>query len=318
MPTAWGDPNVLVGFDGSDDAGVYRIAPDRAIAMTVDIITPIVDDPETFGRIAATNAISDIYAMGGRPLAALNIACFNPKLPAEVYSAILRGAAAVAMESGCPIVGGHTIKDSEIKFGMAVVGEVHPDRILTNRGAQPGDALILTGPIGTAALATALKKGGVAEDSDAYRAMVEAMLTSNGPASRIAVEHGAHALTDVTGFGLSGHGLEMAEGSGVALEVGFAAIPVLPGALEQLDQGFRCGGAVTNAQRAEAHLEFRNPLRDSEKEILHDPQTSGPLLLALPEDRASGALAALRDNGYGRCSMIGRVLPPGGPAFIVF
>ena len=318
MPASGADPNVLVGFDRSDDAGVYRIAPDRAIVLTVDIITPIVDDPETFGRIAATNSISDIYAMGARPLAALNIACFYPKLPAEVYTAILRGAAAVAMESGCPIVGGHTIKDDEIKFGMAVVGEVHPDRIVTNHGARAGDTLILTGPIGTAALATALKRGGLSDESPAVRAMVAAMLQSNGPASQIAIGHGVHAMTDVTGFGLSGHGLEMAQGSGMTLELDFSAIPVLEGALGQLDLGFRCGGAVTNAQRAEPHLEFRNSLKENEKELLHDPQTAGPLLIALPPDQAPGALKALRASGYGQCCVVGRVVAAAGTPLIVF
>ena len=311
------DPRVLVGFDTADDAGVYRVSDDRAIVLTVDIITPIVDDAHTFGRVAATNAISDVYAMGGRPLAALNICCFSPKLPAHVYQELLRGANEVALAAGCPIVGGHTIKDDEIKFGLAVVGEVHPDRILRNSGAKVGDSLILTKPLGTAALATAFKRGELVEDDPAYATMVASMTHSNGPAADVAGNHGVNAMTDVTGFGLSGHGLELALGSNVSLRLEFDALPKLDRAVELLGQGHTCGGGNANQKRTSGKMKFERELSEEERHLLHDPQTSGPLLISLPEDRSADAVQELQEAGYAQAAVVGTVVTKGDSPLII-
>jgi selenide,water dikinase len=309
LPTAQDDPNVLVGLERPDDAGVVRIAGDRAIVLTVDIITPLVDDPRAFGSIAAANSISDLYAMGARPIAALNIACFVPSLPAEVYRAILSGAAETARAAGCPIVGGHTIKDTEIKFGLAAVGEVHPQRILTKGGALPGDALVLTKPLGTSALATALKRGVLSEGESAYERLIASMTTLNADAADVALRYGAHALTDITGFGLSGHSLEMAQASGVTLEIQLGELPVLPRALELLAAGHTCGGTAANRARAQASLEICGAPGEALLALLHDPQTSGPLLMALPPAAADAAVAELRRRGHADTRRIGRALP---------
>jgi selenide,water dikinase len=305
------DPDILVGFEGADDAGVYRIDEDRALVLTVDVITPIVDDPRTFGRIAAANALSDVYAMGGTPLAALNVSCFVPGLPPEVYRELLSGANDIAREAGCPILGGHTIKDQEIKFGLAVVGEVHPERIMTNAAAREGDRLILTKPLGTSAAATAFKQEALNESDPVYAAVVASMTQLNGGASGILVEHGARALTDVTGFGLSGHALEMATASGVTLEIEAEALPGFEGALDLLAQGYTCGGGKANEARAAENLEVAPELLPEENHLLHDPQTSGPLLASVPKDRADSALATLRAAGYPHASLIGRATARG-------
>ncbi len=305
------DPRVLVGFDTADDAGVFRVSDDRAIVLTVDIITPIVDDARTFGQVAATNAVSDVYAMGGRPLAALNICCFSPKLPATVYQELLGGANEVALASGCPIVGGHTIKDEEIKFGLAVVGEVHPDKILRNCDAVVGDSLILNKPLGTAALATAFKRGELAESDPAYATMVASMTLSNGPAATIARDFGVNAMTDVTGFGLSGHGLEMAQGSGVTLRFEYDALPLLDRAVELLGQGHTCGGGNANQKRTQGKVTFERELLEEQGHLLHDPQTSGPLMISLPSDQAAKAVRALRAAGYDQATVVGSVATKG-------
>ena len=307
LPTTFDDENVLVGLAPADDAAVYRVSEDRAIVFTVDVITPIVDDPFTFGRIAATNSISDVYAMGARPLMALNVACFSPKVPAEALREILAGASEVGRQSHCPVLGGHTVKDSEIKFGLAVVGEVHPDEILTNAGARPGDVLLVNKAIGTSALSTALKNGRFDESDAWFISMVEAMTRSNGPAAEIARRHGAHALTDITGFGVSGHSAEMAESSGVTLRLELDALPVLPGARQLLEEGFTCGGSAANRRHAADRLVLASKRTEAEIELLFDPQTSGPLLISLPADRAEGALADLRKAGYPDAARVGFV-----------
>ena len=310
MPTSFGDDDVLVGLDPADDAAVYRVSDDRAIVFTVDVITPIVDDPRTFGRIAATNAISDVYAMGGRPLMALNVACFSPKVPAAALREILAGASDVGMASSCPILGGHTVKDTEVKFGLAVVGEVHPDAVLTNAGARDGDALILTQPLGTSALSTALKQGRFDEEHAWFASLVEAMTLSNGPAVEIARRHGVHGLTDVTGFGLSGHAAEMATASRVTLHLELDALPALPGAQELLHEGFTCGGSAANRRHAAPRVTVGSQREDADLELLFDPQTSGPLLISLPAAAADTAVAELRAAGYSQATVVGRVTAP--------
>jgi selenide,water dikinase len=306
LPRTTDDPDVLVGYESADDAGVYRLDDERAIVFTVDVITPLVDDPRDFGRIAAANSISDVYAMGGRPLIALNVSGFAPKLPPRIYRELLSGAHEIAREAGVAVLGGHTIKDPEIKYGMAVVGEIHPQRILTNRGARPGDALILTKALGTSALATAFKNRAFDDEDPRYRSMVASMTRLNREASELALRHGSHAMTDVTGFGLSGHGLEMAEGSRVTLTLELEQIPVLEGALEMLQAGYTCGGSQANRRRAQGKVKYSAGLDEFEEYLLHDPQTSGGLLVSLPEAGADAMLRTLLDQGH-EAARIGRV-----------
>ncbi len=276
--------------------------------FTVDLITPVVDDPRTFGRIAAANSLSDVYAMGGRPIMALNVSCFTPKAPPGVLREILAGAGEIAREAVCPILGGHTVKDQEIKYGLAVVGEVHPDRVFRKGGAQPGDAIVITKALGTSALCTALKAGRFDEGSPWFGPLVASMGQLNAAPVEIARRFGAHAMTDVTGFGLSGHLGEMAAASGLCFEIDFRALPVFEGALELLAEGFTCGGSRANTSFAEGRLEITRTLRPEEIEVLHDPQTSGPMILCLPAERAESAVEALHQAGFPRSAQIGRVV----------
>lgn len=308
LPRTFADPNVLVGLDPGDDAAVYRVSDDRAIVFTVDVITPIVDDPFTFGRIAATNSISDIYAMGARPLMALNVACFSPKVPAEAMREILAGASAAASAVGCPILGGHTVKDSEIKFGLAVVGEVHPDQVITLARARVGDVVILTKPIGTAALSTAHKSGRFDESDPLFESLVATLTTMSDRAATIARAHGVTAMTDVTGFGVSGHLAEMAIASGVTIEVEYASLPQLPGAELLLAEGFTCGGGKANGRFSEGKIQLAQGLRAEQIELLHDPQTAGPLAFTVSADRADACVGELRAAGYPRAVRIGKVI----------
>lgn len=271
------------------------------------MITPIVDDPETFGRIAATNSISDIYAMGGRPLLSLSVACFNQKLPTDAMGSILAGAAAAALDSGAPILGGHTIKDDEVKFGLAVIGEVHPDRILRNTTAVDGEVLIITKSIGSAALATAFKQGVFDEDDPRYRSLVDNMLLSNRRASEIAVEAGSRCATDITGFGLSGHLLEVAEASSVGIELDFNRIPFLDGAREALEAGHTCGGAQANERHAGQRVSRNSDLPDPEFDLLFDPQTAGPLIFSTRAEQADIVVKRLQGEGYSTASIVGKI-----------
>ena len=282
------DPNVLVSFNTSDDAGVYRVRDDLALVQTVDFFTPIVDDPFDFGRIAAANALSDIYAMGATPVSALNLVAFSlSDLGEEILLEILRGGATVAEEAGAAVIGGHSIEDAEPKYGMAVVGVVHPDRVLTNAGGQPGDALVLTKPLGAGAVSTALKRG--LEDVPLAEA-VEVMTTLNDEASTAAVAAGAHALTDVTGFGLLGHLHELALASGLAAEVQAAAVPAISGVPELLadpDGRAIAGGTRRNRDHAETFTSFSVDVPEHLRWLVSDAMTSGGLLAALPPERAA-------------------------------
>lgn len=276
------------------------------------MITPIVDDPETFGRIAAVNAISDVFAMGARPLMALNVSCFSPKLPSEAAREILRGAQEAAREDGCLTLGGHTIKDKEVKFGLAVIGEVHPDRILRNRGARDGDALVLTKALGTSALATALKAGHFGPDHEYARGLVRSLTHSNRRAVEIALDFEVHAATDITGFGLSGHMREMLRASGVGARVEFAALPFLEGAAEMLAEGFTCGGAQANEDHGREWLRLGPGLAEERSDLLFDPQTAGPMLFSLPPDQAEALVAELHRAGYDRAARVGTIHAEGG------
>jgi selenide,water dikinase len=279
--------DVLVGFDHADDAGVVRLRDDLAIVQTVDFFTPIVDDPYDFGRIAAANALSDVYARGGEPVRALNLVAFPlEKLGADVLREILRGGQDVATEGGCAIVGGHSIDDAEPKYGLAVTGTVHPDHVFTNAGGRAGDVLVLTKPLGAGTISTAAKRGIAKPDLIARG--VEVMTTLNRDASIAARAAGAHAMTDVTGFGLLGHLHELALASGVAAEVTAAGVPAIDGVTRLLAVGERAlaGGTKRNRAYAETFTTWAAGVQPAQRWLLSDAMTSGGLLVAVPEDRA--------------------------------
>jgi selenide, water dikinase len=285
------DPAVLVGPRTADDAGVYRLRDDLALIHTADFFTPIVDDPYAFGRIAATNALSDVYAMGGEPVTALNLVAFSLEdLGSDVLRAILRGGADAAQAAGVALVGGHSIDDHEPKYGMAVTGVVHPDALLTNAGGRAGDALVLTKPVGAGAITTAVKRGTAGSEDEA--AAVEVMTTLNAESAARARTAGAHAVTDVTGFGLLGHLHELAQASGLAAEVDAGAVPAIPGALQLLDSGEAVsGGSRRNREWAETFAAYEPDVPEPRRRLVCDAMTSGGLLVALDPDRA-GALDA--------------------------
>jgi len=285
---------VLVGFDKADDAGVYKLSAEQALVQTVDFFTPIVDDPFTFGAIAATNALSDVYAMGGRPLTALALVCFPEKGDLAVLEQILAGGLAKMVEAGCTVVGGHSIRDEDIKFGYSVTGTIHPQHVFTNSGAKAGDALILTKPLGTGVISTAIKK---AKAEPAWiDAATASMTTLNRAAAEIMArpEFGVHAATDVTGFGLIGHARELALGSGVSLRIHAANVPLMTGALECVRQGFIPGGLKNNRDFAECLVGYEGNVADDVKALLFDPQTAGGLLISVFAANADKLLAALR------------------------
>jgi selenide,water dikinase len=292
---AYHDPNLLVGSNPADDAAIYRLQDDLALVQTVDFFTPIVDDPYLFGQIAAANSLSDIYAMGGRPVTALNIVGFPVQtLGAEVLGEILRGGADKALAAGVPIVGGHTVDDPEPKYGLAVTGTVHPDRYMTARGARPGDVLLLTKPIGTGVIATALK-GGAGIESHEQQA-VRWMTTLNRVASECMMAVETHAATDITGFGLLGHLMEMCRASGVAATVRAGAVPLLPGALGYVRLGFVPGGSRTNLDYVAESVTFDEEVDEATRLLLADAQTSGGLLLSLPVPEADDLKQRARDE----------------------
>lgn len=298
------DPNVLVGFDTADDAAVYRLAPDLALVHTIDFFTPVVDDPFTFGAIAAANALSDIYAMGGTPLSALSVVAFPAAEDIAVLGEILRGGAEKMRAAGCPVVGGHSVNDGEVKFGYAVTGRVHPERIKANAGARAGDALVFTKALGTGVIATAMKRG--AATPDAERAATASMLRLNREACDVMLRHNANGCTDVTGFGLAAHAREMAVASGVTLAIEAARIPLLAGAREAVAAGFIPAGLHNNREFAECVLEIRTPPDPITYQLLFDPQTSGGLLVSIPE---GGAEAMIRE--FPEARRIGSVQPRG-------
>ena len=332
------DPNVLVGFDHADDAGVYLLTPETALVQTVDFFTPIVDDPYTFGQIAATNALSDVYAMGGKPLTSLALVCFPEKGDLEILERILAGGLSKMIEAGCTVVGGHSIRDEETKFGYSVTGVVHPHRVLANQGAQPGDRLLFTKALGTGVISTAIKKGVAKQEW--INAAVKSMTTLNKraaevitaraavgrigppsrtPAERTGVSHvrsephtsrsasAVHALTDITGFGLIGHAREMALASNVSLAFQSATIPVLEGALDCIRAGHIPGGLIANRDFAECLVEYDPSVPADIRTLLFDPQTAGGLLISVSPDDADKLTHALEDAGVPAVE-IGQVL----------
>jgi len=299
------DPNVLVGFDHADDAGVYQLSPDQALVQTVDFFTPIVDDPYTFGQIAATNSLSDVYAMGGRPLTALALVCFPEKANLEVLERILAGGLSKMIEAGCTVIGGHSIRDEETKFGYSVTGVIHPMKIYQNAGAKPGDKLILTKPLGTGVISTAIKK------AKAEQVWIDAAIASMTTLSKKAAEVitacvGAeafvrpadgkgstqprpenglkvHSMTDITGFGLIGHLREILLASNVSAAISASKVPILEGALDCIHAGYIPGGLKNNREFAECLVEYDEQVPEGLRTILYDPQTAGGLLICTPE-----------------------------------
>lgn len=287
------DRDLLVGYDSSDDAAVYRVSDDVAVIETVDFFTPIVDDPYLFGQIAAANALSDVYAMGGEPRVAMNLLCVPNCLPKEDVRAILEGGHSKAVEAGCVIAGGHTIQDNEPKYGLCVTGFVHPERILKNVGAQPGDVLVLTKPIGSGVLTTALKADLISASSrDAAYAHMATLNKAAGDAVRQVSD--VHACTDITGFGLLGHSFEMAEGSGVTIRLHGKALPLMDEALDMAGMGIIPSGAYRNMDYVKPHLAVLPSAQQALLDLAADPQTSGGLLAALPREQAERLLSLLR------------------------
>jgi len=303
------DPNVLVGFDTNDDAGVYLLSPEMAMVQTVDFFTPIVDDPYTFGQIAAANSLSDVYAMGGKPVSALSIVGFPDKGDPEILEQIIRGGLSKMAEAKCSVIGGHSIRNDDIQFGYAVTGTIHPQRVWRNVGARTGDILLLTKAIGTGVLSTALKKDRVAPAS--LQAAIASMSDLNRAASEALQElqekagsnSPIHAVTDVTGFGLLGHAREMALGNpergiqSVSLEIDHSTISYLPGALEAVREGFIPGGLKNNRDFIGACVGFAESVSQEYRDLLFDPQTSGGLLIAIAHDSANAAVSALERHG---------------------
>jgi len=323
------DANVLVGFDHADDAGVYRIAPDIALVQTVDFFTPVVDDPYTFGQIAATNSLSDVYAMGGRPLSSLALVCFPEKGEIAVLEQILAGGLSKMVEAGCTVIGGHSIRDEETKFGYSVTGIVHPEKVLANTGAKPGDGLILTKALGTGVISTAIKKDKAKPEW--IHAAVNSMTTLNKVAVEVitdSVSEGTltvpaeqnqarqqsasrgrwavHALTDITGFGLIGHVRELALGSNVSVQLLSENIPLLPGAIECVRAGYIPGGLKANREFAECVVEYQSEISEELRTLLFDPQTAGGLLISVSDRHLEALLQELRKAGVA-ASHIGSV-----------
>lgn len=301
-------PDLLVGFEGADDAGVFRLTPDLALVQTVDFFTPIVDDPFDYGRIAAANALSDVYAMGGIPLTCLNVVCFPAdKLPGEVLAQILSGGHEVAHQAGAVVCGGHTVTDVELKYGMAVTGRVHPDRIYTNAGARSGDVLVLTKPLGTGILTTAIKKRKAGQDL--IRLVTSTMATLNRDASEAmtALWPRTRAATDVTGFGLLGHAMQLARASGVALELHASALPILPEAESLAGRGMLTRGEKVNWEYVGPTTEIDPGLPAPRRSLLLDPQTSGGLLIAVDPGAVDALLAGLQERGTLAAAVVGRV-----------
>jgi selenide,water dikinase len=331
---------VLVGFDHADDAGVYLLTPETALVQTVDFFTPIVDDPYTFGQIAATNALSDVYAMGGKPLTSLALVCFPDKGDLDILERILAGGLSKMIEAGCTVVGGHSIRDEETKFGYSVTGVIHPQRVLANQGAQPGDKLIFTNALGTGVISTAIKKGvakqewidaavksmttlnkAAAEVVTSVRVVtgvppVRAELSSAGQPRAAVPTWAVHALTDITGFGLIGHAREMALASDVSLVFQSANIPVLEGALDCIHAGYIPGGLKANRDFAECMVGYEPSVPDDIRTLLFDPQTAGGLLISVCAEDAVTLTRALQHAGVPAVE-IGQVIPRTKPLILV-
>jgi selenide,water dikinase len=312
------DPNVLVGFDHADDAGVYLLTPETALVQTVDFFTPVVDDPYTFGQIAATNALSDVYAMGGRPLTSLALVCFPEKADLAILERILAGGLSKMMEAGCTVIGGHSIRDDETKFGYSVTGVIHPQRIFANEGARAGDRLLFTKSLGTGVISTAIKQGAakqewidaaIASMTALNKKAAEVIAPANGQQQTANRESAIHSMTDVTGFGLIGHAREMALASNVSLQFFASRIPLLAGALECVQAGYIPGGLKANREFAECLVAYDDAVPEDIRTVLFDPQTAGGLLIAVASADAEHLHQALNQAGVSAVE-IGEVLAP--------
>jgi len=301
------DPNLIVGMERADDAGVYKLTDEIALVQTVDFFTPIVDDPCLFGQIAVANALSDVYAMGGRPVCAMNVVCFPIRtMGISVLREILSGGLIKMREAEVSLVGGHSVEDKELKYGLAVTGVVHPDRVLTNVGAKPGDQLILTKPLGTGILTTGIKAGMV--DDEVSSRVVEAMATLNRKAAELMMPARPHACTDVTGFGLLGHACEMVERSDVGMVIDSASVPIFPGTRHCCEKGLAPGGLYRNRDFRMPLIEAAPRVPNSVLDILFDPQTSGGLLIAVSASEAGPLRDAMLEAGIEGAAIVGEVV----------
>lgn len=300
------DPNLLVGFETSDDAGVYQISPETGLVQTLDFITPVCDDPFLFGQIAAANSLSDVYAMGGRPLTTMNICCFPGEgVEPSILAEILRGGQSKVEEAGAVLLGGHTVKDAELKYGLSVTGLIHPDKILRNSSCKPGDKLVITKKIGAGVIITGAKNDLISGESvlEAFRNM--AML--NKVACEVMLEVGVNACTDISGFALAGHLCEMAIGSGVRIDLHLQSVPVYAVSIELFGRGIRTGVTLSNKESTASCVMLEKELPKEKEMILYDPQTSGPLMISVPADKADRLMATLKEKGIKDTAIIGEV-----------
>ena len=315
LPKQPNDPNLIVGFDTADDAGVYRLRDDLALVQTLDFFTPIVDDPYDYGRIAALNSINDVWAMAGTPITAMAITCFPKKgVDPAILGEIMRGGLETINKYGVTLIGGHSVDNEQIMFGYSVTGLIHPEKVATNSGARDGDVIILTKPIGTGVISTGIKKGRASDATVA--ASVETMLTPGKYAAEAMQEFGVKGATDVTGFALLGHTWEMACASKVTIEIDASAVPLLDGALELASQGLLTSGDKTNREYIGADVDIASSVDENLVKLLFDPQTAGGMLIATPENNAASLLATLNKN-YPKAQVIGRVRPPGSRSIVV-
>jgi len=302
------DPNLLTGFERADDAGVYKLSADLALVQTVDFFTPTVDDPFTFGQVAAVNALNDVYAMGGKPLTAMNIVCFPIKtMDKSVLREVLRGGLDKMREAGVLLVGGHSVEDNEIKYGLSVTGVIHPDKVLFNRGAEAGDSLILTKPLGTGIISTAIK----AEEatSEMVTKAISCMTQLNKKTSEMMIAAGdIHACTDITGFGFLGHACEMIEGSDVGMNINSAAVPIFTGLQELVETGFVPGGLYRNKNFRISQIETADTCPAWLLDVFFDPQTAGGLFFSLPRKKAQNLVEKMRRSGIGDAAVVGEVV----------
>jgi len=309
------DPNLIVGFNKSDDAGVYKISSELALVQTVDFFTPVVDDPYLYGQIAAANALSDVYAMGGKPLTALNIACFSCSLDSAILAEILKGGAQKIKEAGAILVGGHTVTDKEIKYGLSVTGTVDPQKVVTNSGAKPGDVLILTKPIGAGIITTSFKFDLIGEKELSEAAHV--MSTLNKAASEAMQKIGVNACTDITGFGLLGHSYEMADGGGVEIRIHNSKVMLMKKVLELIEKDSVPGGAYSNMNYFGKWVNFDDSIAKSHRIALFDPQTSGGLLISVPSEKANELLKELQESSVEWAEIIGEVVEKGSQGNVI-
>ncbi len=301
------DPNLIAGMERAEDAGIYKLTADLAIVQTVDFFTPIVDDPYDFGRIAVANALSDVYAMGGKPLTALNVVCF-PKdtMDFSILREVLKGGLAMMHEAGVILLGGHTVDDPELKYGLSVTGTIHPAKVVHNTGSKPGDKLILTKPLGTGIISTAIKRGTASKE--AIASIVKSMTTLNRTASEVMLAVGVNACKDITGFGLLGHAAEMIEGTDVGMVIDSAAVPIFAEAKEYAESGMIAGGLHRNRDYRKNMVDIDGSVPQYLQDILFDPQTSGGLLIAVPKAKASRLLKKLHSEGVIEAVIIGEVV----------